>query len=135
MNRSQEVLEAIVKNNVTHTIGNDVLFLPDFYEMLNDLFINKVFTTLEKEYACRFATPSLRFASTFSAKESVYKAVKQWYPEESLPFNKIEILRNRPAGAPRCILHHSVLSKLDVSMSISHDGDYVWTVALVSKRF
>ena len=117
--------------NGSPTLGNDVLFVPDFRAMLNELFINKVFTKEEKAYARQFATPSLRFASTFSVKEAVYKAVKQQYPKETLSFKSIEIKRDKPAGRPSCTLHHPTLNGLNISISISHDGDYVWAVALV----
>lgn len=114
-----------------YKVGNDVLYLPNFYNSLNDLFINKVFTEKEKEYADQFSTPELRYASTFSAKESVYKAIKQCYPEEKIGFKCIEILREKPGGMPMVIVHHSKFGGLDVSISISHDGDYVWAVAAV----
>jgi len=129
-------LEAIIINmlqeNTAYKVGNDVLFLPDFYTTLNDVFIRKVFTSTEKEYANKFKTPKLRFASTFSAKEAVYKAVKQLLPDATVAFNKIEITRNRPAGKPTCILHNPALNNLDISLSISHDRDYVWAIALVN---
>lgn len=131
MNELETVLKEIIQENMGYKVGNDVLFLPDFYAMLSDIFIKKVFTPKEREYANQFTTPELRFASTFSAKESVYKAVKQLLPEVTVAFNKIEIQRKRPAGKPTCSLHHPELSHLDVSISISHDGDYVWTIALI----
>ena len=111
-------------------IGNDVLYLPDFYPMLNALFVSKAFTERERAYAEQFTTPALRYASTFSAKESVYKAIKQWFPTTPLGWKKIEVLRDRPAGPPYCHLHHPVGQSLRLSLSISHDGEYVWTVAL-----
>ncbi len=114
-----------------YKIGNDLVFLPDFNTMLNEAFINRVYTDVEKEYANQFTTPSLRFASTFSVKESIYKAVKQVYPTETLAFNKIEITRDRAAGKPSCRILYPHLQHLDLSISITHDGDYVWTVALL----
>lgn len=135
MDNSAEILKGMIENDENYAIGNDVLFLPDFYAMLNNLFIEKVFTSCEKEYANQFATPALRFASTFCAKEAIYKAVKQCYPNETLTFKTIEIQRVRPAGKPICTLHSRVLNPLKITISISHDGDYVWALALVSKYF
>lgn len=134
MNNSGNVLREMFGNDLRYMIGNDIVFLPDFCAMLNTVFIEKVFTAAEKEYAYQFATPSLRFASTFSVKEAVYKAVKQWYPKKTLAFDKIEILRDRPAGKPRCTLHYPALAHLNLSISITHDGDYVWAMALVSNQ-
>ncbi len=131
MDKPEVILKEMLGKDQGYKIGNDVLFLPDFYTMLNDIFINKVFTDVEKEYANRFATPALRYASTFSVKESIYKAVKQKYPEETLAFNTIEITRNRAAGKPSCTILNPKLNHLELSISISHDGDYVWTMALL----
>lgn len=132
MIKSEAIINNILQENTAYKVGNDVLFLPAFYATLNDVFIRKVFTSTEKEYANQFTTPKLRFASTFSAKEAIYKAVKQLLPDATVAFNKIEIKRNRPAGKPTCTLHNPTLNNLDVSLSISHDGDYVWAIALVN---
>ncbi|MGP1993325.1 holo-ACP synthase [Zobellia laminariae] len=117
-----------------YKIGNDLVFLPDFYAMLNDAFINRVYTQVEKEYANQFDTPSLRFASTFSVKEAIYKVVKQVFPNETLAFNKIEITRNRAAGKPSCRILYPHLQHLEISISITHDGDYVWAMALLKTQ-
>ena len=133
MKEPEKLLTKILGKDSKYKIGNDILFLPDFYTMINDIFINKVFTNAEKEYANKFASPNLRYASTFSAKESIFKAVKQLYPKETLAFNKIEITRKKPAGKPSCNILQPKLSHLEFSISITHDGDYVWTMALLKK--
>lgn len=131
MINTEEQIKEMLYDASQFAIGNDVLVLVDFYKMLNPLFINKVYTEAEKNYAYQFKTPSLRFASTFSAKEAVFKAVKQLFPHKTIPFNTIEITRNKPAGKPSCQLLISSLSHLKIAVTISHDGAYVWAIALI----
>lgn len=109
-------------------IGNDLVFLPDFQESFNELFKKKVYTEAEQTYCNSFDQPILRYASTWAAKEAVYKAIKQINPQ-SLGWKKVEILREKIAGKPEVKIHHEHSYK--ISLSISHDGDYVWAVALV----
>ena len=110
-------------------VGNDLVFLSDFEHSFNDLFKNKVYTHNEVEYCDQFDKPLLRYASTWAAKEAVYKAVKQIHPE-ALAFKKIEILRSKPAGIPTVNLPE-YLGHLNISLSVSHDGDYVWAIAII----
>lgn len=111
--------------------GNDLVFIPHFRESFNELFQNKVFTAGEIAYCESFSEPLLRFASTWAAKEAVYKAVKQ-VKAGSLPFKTIEIAREKPAGRPQVILPEEMHS-LEISLTISHDGDYVWALAIVKR--
>lgn len=110
-------------------IGNDVVFLPNFKLSFNPLFQKKVYTEKEIAYCCQFDQPLLRFASTWAAKEAVYKAVKQIEPKP-ISFKKIEIIREKIGGKPTATLPNSY-KQLKISISISHDGDYVWAVAIV----
>lgn len=114
-----------------YTIGNDLVYLPDFVKTLNEAFIHRVYTETEIAYAEQFATPHLRYASSFAAKEAVFKALKQYDSHLTLAFNKIEIRREKPAGQPSCLLHYPTIDNFPISLSISHDGDYVWAIALV----
>ncbi len=132
-----------MKNNLSDTIselklqdfavGNDIVFLPDFNASFNELFQRKVYTPDEIEYCERFDQPLLRYASTWAAKEAVYKAVKQLYPQ-ALAFKNIEIIRSRIAGIPRVSLPGD-LADLEISLSITHDGDYACAIAIVKKRY
>ena len=131
-----------MKNNLEKTIlnilsendfafGNDLVYLPDFELSFNQLFQQKVYTKLEIEYCNLFNPAILRYASTWAAKEAVYKAIKQLY-KTALPFKKIEITREKISGKPSVNLPKK-FKKPNISLSISHDGDYVWAVALVKK--
>jgi len=114
--------------NDKFAVGNDLVYLPDFKLSLTDLFKKKVYTPAEVDYCELFDDSLLRYASTWAAKEAVYKAVKQ-LDAAALPLKKIEILREKPGGRPFVILHkHS--GRFKISLTISHDGDYIWAVAL-----
>jgi holo-[acyl-carrier protein] synthase len=110
-------------------IGNDVVFLPDFVASFNPLFQKKVYTQNEIDYCEQFQENILRYASTWAAKEAVYKAVKQ-VNSKPLPFKRIEILREKISGKPQVILPDDYKNLL-ISLTISHDGDYVWAAALM----
>lgn len=125
--KSVEVL-TVDKN---FAVGNDIVFMPDFDKSLTQLFKNKVYTSGEIDYCELFDNSLLRYASTWAAKEAVYKAVKQLYPKP-LDWKKIEISREKIAGKPQVILHTQHQPN-NISLSISHDGDYVWAVAIAEK--
>lgn len=110
-------------------IGNDVVFLSDFEQSFTPLFKNKVYTAQEIAYCEQFDESILRYASTWAAKEAVYKAVKQIYAAP-LAFKKIEIFRSKIGGKPSVKLPLSY-ANLSLSLSLSHDGDYVWAVAIL----
>lgn len=114
-------------------VGNDVVFLPDFTASFTALFQKKVYTADEIAYCERFDQPILRFASTWAGKEAVYKAVKQLEPKP-LAFKKIEIIRSKIAGTPMVNLPDD-LSNLAISLSITHDGDYVCAIAIAKKKY
>jgi len=133
MNNIEEAINQIQLTS-KYAVGNDIVFVPLFQQSLTDGFKSKVYTASEKAYCNKFADEGslLRYASTWAAKEAVYKAIKQLF-DEPLPFNKIEIIRNKPGGRPGVILHKDGLMYLDISLTISHDGDYAWAIALITK--
>ena len=110
-------------------VGNDLVCLADFKTSLTDLFKNKVYTEQELTYCDQFADSLLRYASTWAAKEAVYKAVKQ-LDKSTAGWKKIEIIREKIGGRPHAILHQPQLANISVSLSITHDGDYAWAVAI-----
>jgi holo-[acyl-carrier protein] synthase len=111
------------------SIGNDLVFVPNFALSLNELFIKKAYTEDEIAYCDQFADSLLRYASTWAGKEAVYKALKQ-LDDSTLGWKKIEIVRKKNAGEPQVIVH-SKPDAYKISLTISHDGDYVWAIALV----
>lgn len=119
-----------IETNQQFYVGNDIVFLPDFRETFSELFKQKVYTQNEIDYCNQFDNTLLRYASTWAAKEAVYKAVKQ-NDTAALPFNTIEIIRNKIAGKPSVHLLKWT-NQPSISLSISHDGDYVWAVAIIN---
>jgi len=114
----------------TFAVGNDLVHIENFKLSLNDLFKNKVYTPSEITYCESFDDSIQRYASTWAAKEAVYKAVKQLDPS-SLGWKKIEIMRAKKAGMPTVVLPEH-LKNLEVSLTISHDAEYAWALALIN---
>jgi holo-[acyl-carrier protein] synthase len=113
-------------------VGNDLVFVPGFISSFNDLFKKKVYTPAEIAYCDQFDDSLLRYASTWAAKEAVYKAIKQ-IESSTLGWKKIEITRNKPAGRPGVIIHKDNCA-FKISLTISHDGDYAWAIALINTK-
>lgn len=128
-NKLSEAISSITPNK-KFAVGNDLVFIPGFQHSLNELFIKKVYTPGEITYCELFADSMLRYASTWAAKEAVYKAAKQIDPA-TLGWKNIEISRAKIGGQPNVTLH-SRPEGLKISLTISHDGDYVWAVAFIA---
>ncbi len=112
-------------------VGNDLVHLPTFALTLSDEFMQKVFTPRELTYCTQFSDPLCRYASTWAAKEAVYKAIKQ-VSKETLSFRMIEINRIKPAGRPFVTLPEQ-FAALQISLSMTHDGDYAWAIAWLKR--
>lgn len=123
-----------VPHNEKYRVGNDVIHLSTFAESLTAPFIRKVYTKEEKDYCNSFLEPTLRYASTFAAKEAVFKALKQQDRHLTIPWNKISIEREKLAGKPTAKLLISNWEEQEIALSISHDGDYVWAIALITLK-
>ena len=126
-------LEELIRNVIPQdfAIGNDLVYLPDFELSFNGLFQKKVFTENEIAYCNQFDKPLLRYASTWAAKEAIYKSIKQII-SSPISFKNIEIIRAKVAGMPRVILPKE-LAHFQISLSITHDGDYAWAIATIRK--
>ncbi|MCY1528783.1 phosphopantetheine--protein transferase domain protein [compost metagenome] len=112
-------------------VGNDIVFIPDFFKSLTPIFKDKVYTNSEIAYCDQFNDSLLRYASTWAAKEAVYKAIKQ-LDNAVLPWKKIEINRDKVGGKPQVSLHTGQ-EFISISLSISHDGEYAWAIAIAEK--
>lgn len=128
MNDKIGSVEDLIPGN-RFAVGNDVVFMPDFALSCTDLFKSKTYTENETAYCRQFTDSLLRYASTWAAKEAVYKALKQ-LDKRPIGWKKIEILREKIAGRPHVVIHREDVN-FNISLSISHDGDYVWAVALI----
>jgi phosphopantetheine--protein transferase-like protein len=114
----------------TFAVGNDLVHIENFSLSLSDLFKKKVYTPAEIAYCESFSDSLQRYASTWAAKEAVYKAIKQ-LNSSSLGWKKIEISRAKKAGMPTVVLP-AHLKNFEVSLSISHDAEYTWALALIN---
>lgn len=110
-------------------VGNDLIHLPTFTKSCTAAFIRRVFTPAELAYCTKFSDPFLRYASTWAAKEAVYKAIKQTDDSIKLWWRDIEILRIKAAGKPSVQIK-KLTRDFKFTLSISHDGDYVWAVVV-----
>ena len=122
------IQELPVATGVQIVAGNDLVHVPTFRLSCTPLFIRRSYTAEEVAYCEQFDNPMLRYASTWAAKEAVYKVIKQVDDTVRLWWPDIEILRDKPQGKPRAEVKKLPLLK-DVSLTISHDGDYVWALA------
>jgi len=110
-------------------VGNDLVYIPNFKKSFTSVFKKKVYTANEVAYCDLFDDALLRYASTWAAKEAVYKSLKQIDPKP-ISWKHLEISRDKIAGKPTVVLHNDP-DKYKISLTISHDGDYVWAVALI----
>ncbi len=132
---TQQITHFVKQVTVTDrkmAVGNDLVHLPTFIKSCTPAFIRRVFTPTELEYCAKFSDPFLRYASTWAAKEAVYKAIKQTDDSIKLWWKDIEILRAKAAGKPTVQIK-KLKTDLEFSLSISHDGDYVWAVVVCLK--
>jgi holo-[acyl-carrier protein] synthase len=114
----------------TFAVGNDLVHIENFKLSLSDLFKKKVYTPAEIAYCESFSDSLQRYASTWAAKEAVYKAIKQ-LDASPLGWKKIEISRAKKAGMPTVVLPDH-LKKYELSLTISHDAEYAWALALIN---
>lgn len=126
-----ESFYSLAENYVVKGLGNDLVCLSSFKQSFNSQYIKRVFTQNEINYCEQFDEPMLRYASTWAAKEAVYKALKQVIPDLKIWWPAIEIMRNKPQGKPQVKIHKTI-PPLSISLSITHDGDYVWAIATCS---
>jgi phosphopantetheine--protein transferase-like protein len=116
----------------TFAVGNDLVHIENFKLSLCDLFKNKVYTPAEIAYCESYSDSLQRYASTWAAKEAVFKAIKQ-LDSTPLGWKKIEIIRAKKAGMPTVVLPE-YLKNYEMSLSISHDAEYAWALALINAK-
>ena len=112
-------------------IGNDIVYIPGFKKSLNAAFIKKVFSNREirqiEEYR---ANPIVRYATTWAAKEAVFKAMEQMY-HKSLKLNWKEIEIVRANKIPKVIISKKYYKNLNFSLSLSYHKEYAFAVVIV----
>jgi len=132
MMKTEEIEELIVGSGCrlqSIAVGNDLVHLPMFDKSFTPYFVRRGYTKEEIAYCEQFAEPRLRYASTWAAKEAVYKAIKQVDETIKIWWRDIEIHRPKPQGKPTVIVK-KLKTPLSINLTISHDGDYVWALAV-----
>ncbi len=123
------------------SVGIDLVQLSRIRESITtfgDRFLRRVFTEGEIAYAS--AAPDLapsRLAARFAAKEATLKALD--LVERGVGWREIEVTRG-PSGAPSLVLHGNARAAADeagasdLSLSLSHEGDYATAVVISLRR-
>ncbi len=109
--------------------GIDLIKIDRFDKLKkNDNFLKSVFLESELKYIEKANYSSNTIAGLYAAKEAFLKAIKKGINDYSML--DIEILHDND-NAPFIILHNSLKDKYtNISVSISHDGDYA--IAIVT---
>lgn len=109
----------------------------DAIEARGDVFLDKIFTQKEKDYAGTKNGYFMHMAGKFAAKEAVKKALPDG-AEIGLAWSDIEIL-NGTDGKPYVVLHghaENLKEKFDIKqvlVSISHTKDLAMSNAMAVK--
>ena len=113
-------------------IGIDICLISKLSRSLgNEHFVERVFTTNEREYCKKKANPIKSFAGIYAAKEAIVKALGVGITEFN--FHDVEITHS-PDGLPQVILcgDATVYAKgMIPHVSISHDGDNAIAVCIL----
>ncbi len=112
------------------TIGNDIVYIPEFKKSLTESFIHRAYTDWEIDYCNNFHNPLIRFGSTWAAKEACYKALKQLFPDLKFWWKSLEIVRESRGNRPT-LNFLKAPDTIKTSLTISHDGDYCWAICLI----
>lgn len=105
--------------------GIDLVFIPRFEVVADkwkDRFLDRVFTTAERDFCFQRANPVPSLAARFAAKEAFFKAARI----RRLSWKDIEII-NDASGQPSFRLSGEAArmhGTHNILLSLSHDGDY-----------
>lgn len=133
---TQQVIEALAHKvtSKNSNVGVDVEDIPSF-NVDNDTFIERNFTTQEVAYCKTAPSPQSSFAGRWSAKEAVFKALGVASKGAGAALKDIEILKD-DTGAPVVTLHGEAAAAAkqagvkEVSVSISHADKQAVAVAV-----
>jgi holo-[acyl-carrier protein] synthase len=120
-------------------VGTDIVAVGRISALIRDrgtAFLERWFTAREIDYCSSKAIPGRHFAARFAAKEAVVKALPLAW-DGPLPWRSIEIV-NDLHGAPLVSLSGAIFDAAtragisDISVSLSHCGEYATAIALVA---
>ena len=95
-------------------------------------FLKKVFTNKEINYAKKKKDLVSHLATTFAAKEAVFKALGTGWIDGKL----VEVVREK-SGKPSIILHGKVREMMkdsQLSLSLSYSNNYALAFAIIEKK-
>lgn len=124
---------------MVHGIGVDILKINNLANSVSDIsdpFVKKVYTEKELALINSRSIPLNSFATRFSGKEAVFKALS--IHGNSIKLNEIEILENE-VGKPFVILHGRAKELAQdnginqVLISLSYDTEYAISYAMALK--
>lgn len=117
-------------------IGIDLITIKDLREkLLNQSFVNKVFTENEIDYCQSYSSSVEHFAGKFAAKEAFMKAIGKGI-QQGVWFKQIEVA-NAASGAPRLKLIRQALDMVielkisKIHVSISHSKDHAVAIVIL----
>lgn len=126
---------------MVYGIGTDILKISNIapcVSNLNDPFVRKIYTPAEVELITSRPIPLNSFATRFSGKEAVFKAMN--LNGDAIRLNDIEILENEN-GQPTVTLYGNALRLAQekgishILISLSYDTDYsIAYAAAISKE-
>ena len=118
-------------NRVIQLAGVDIVEIPRVRKLADrygEKFLNRIFTAREIDYCLSKKNYAQHFAARFAVKEAVVKAASGVL---KLYYRQIEVL-NDAEGRPQVRLQDTEKpSGLNISVSISHAGDYAVAMAIV----
>lgn len=118
-------------------IGVDLVYIPRIEKLISrygERFINKIFTSEEKDYAFRRSRSVFYLASAFSIKEAFFKAVGGYSP---FSWKEITLKRDPFSGSPFLELKGKALEVFEklsgnkILVTLSHEKDYVIGIVLI----
>ena len=116
--------------------GIDLVNIHRFQDLVNNKTImNSIFTEKELQYIQKRNSNLSTIAGLFAAKEAFLKALKKGINHYSM--KDIEISHDNN-NAPFIILHNQIKKDFlieNLSLSISHDGDYSIAVVCIFYNF
>ncbi|MFQ6674672.1 MAG: holo-ACP synthase [Fidelibacterota bacterium] len=115
-----------------YSIGTDLVDVGRVRKLSEDhgeRFLRRLFTGEEIGWCSRRAQPYIHLAGKFAAKEAVRKALMALGESDSIPFNRIEIVREG-GRHPTVRIHRTLPRSYNVEVSISHTDRLATAVAL-----
>ena len=114
-------------------IGTDIIGLDKIGHYSNkNYFVNLVFTKKEIGYARSKKDKVSHFATTFAAKEAIFKALGTGW----LNPKEIEIIRDKK-GKPKAVLSGGLkrlLKESKIMLSLSYSNEYAVAFAVIKKE-